>query len=57
MKYRFIVNPIAGRGEANKKWEEVKNVLESVNLDYESVFTQAPGDGVFLAKEGSRKGF
>lgn len=57
MRYLFIVNPIAGRGEADKKWSLIKEEIEKELLDYEVVFTKAPGDGVFLAKAGVAKGF
>ncbi len=57
MRYFFIVNPIAGRGECKEKWRLIKEEVEQVGLDYEVAFTRAPGDGVFLAKEGIEKGF
>lgn len=57
MRYRFIVNPIAGRGDAQRKWPKVQEAIERLKMDYEVVFTGAPGEGVFLAKEGVAQGF
>lgn len=57
MKYRFIVNPIAGRGDAQRKWPLVQAAADRLQMDYEVVFTGAPGEGVFLAKEGVAQGF
>ncbi|AZR74287.1 hypothetical protein BBF96_13275 [Anoxybacter fermentans] len=57
MRFLFIVNPIAGRGEGKKKWEQIKVVVEELKLDYEVVFTGEPGESVFLAEEGVAKGF
>ncbi|MCK4259413.1 MAG: diacylglycerol kinase family lipid kinase [Halanaerobiales bacterium] len=57
MKYQFIINPIAGGGLAKKKWEEIKRVVETENLNYEVVVTSSSGDAVFIAKKGVEKGF
>lgn len=57
MRYLFIVNPVAGRGEAYKKWSVIKKEAEEELLDYDVVFTSEPGEGVFLAKAGVAKGF
>lgn len=57
MKYLFIVNPIAGRGDGQEKWVNVQKTVERLGLDYEVVFTQAPGNGITLAKDGVARGF
>lgn len=57
MRYLFIVNPTAGRGDTEEKWEEVKGLIEDIGLDYQVFFTEAPGEAVFLASEGVKSGF
>lgn len=57
MRYRFIVNPIAGRGDAQRKWSRIKEVAERLKMDFDTVFTSGPGEGVCLAREGVAAGF
>lgn len=57
MKYLFIVNPVAGRGDGKEKWIDAEKIVKRMGLEYEVAFTQAPGNGVFLAKDGVARGF
>ena len=41
MKYVFFINPVAGQGKKSKALEEeVRTVMERLNLPYEIVITQ-----------------
>lgn len=44
----FIVNPVAGNGQAKKKWEEIKSKLEGA---HEVFFTTTSGHAMTIAKE------
>ena len=57
MKYLFIVNPVAGRGDGLEKWDQVKTTALKAGLNFDAVFTEAPGHAVSLAKEGMQKGY
>lgn len=51
MKRIFIVNPNSGGGKALKVVENIKNVCESDNLEYEIFFTDGPNDATKIAKK------
>ncbi len=51
MKRIFIVNPHSGGGKALKVVENIKNVCESDNLEYEIFFTDGPNDATKIAKK------
>ena len=51
MKYYFIVNPNAGRGQGLKKWNRVKAFLDRNGLPYDIFFTTAAGDAARKARE------
>jgi len=51
MKRIFIVNPNSGRGKSLKIVENIKNVCDDENLDYEIYLTNTPGDATRIAKK------
>lgn len=44
MRYLFIANPVAGRGKTKQLLTDVKNYLNSVNINFKLVETSKPGD-------------
>ena len=56
-KTAIIINPQAGRGKCKKKWPEIKSIIESQDIDFESYFTKAPGHASILAKDLETQGF
>ena len=56
-KQLFIVNPLAGRGAAGKAIPEIKDKLQSLNIQYDLVQTEYPGHGIELAAEAVSKGY
>lgn len=46
-----IANPLAGRGRVYKKLEEVKKILNDLDLEYEIFQTERPGQAIDYAKE------
>ncbi len=46
-----IANPLAGRGKVHKKLEEVKKILNDLDLDYEIYQTEKPGQAIDFAKK------
>jgi len=54
---KVIVNPAAGAGKTFKKWPKVKDILDRMKLDYDFEFTDAPGHGMELAKDASKRGY
>lgn len=53
---QLIVNPIAGAGKTAKKWPHIKELLQSLRLDFEYALTEAPGHAIELASSAARKG-
>jgi diacylglycerol kinase (ATP) len=53
---QLIVNPIAGAGKTTQKWPHIKELLQSLGLDFEYALTEAPGHAVELAKSAAKKG-
>lgn len=51
MRYSFIVNPIAGGGNAKQAWGKLKNYLDQQNLDYDVKMTHYAGHAEYLAKK------
>jgi len=45
MKLFLLYNPHAARKRATKLWPEIKQTLDARGIDYEIVFTEAPGHG------------
>lgn len=50
MKTRVIVNPMAGKGSARRRWPQWRQRLEATLGPFDVVFTAAPGDGTALAR-------
>jgi len=50
------VNPTAGAGKTAKRWPQIKQLLESIGLDFSYELTEAPGHAVELAKSAAKKG-
>lgn len=53
---QLIVNPIAGAGKTTKNWPHIKELLQSLGLDFEYVLTEAPGHAIELAQSAAKKG-
>lgn len=53
-KYIFIVNPVSGSGQRKLVIEQIKNVCEAQNIDFEIQLTQHAGHATELAKEASK---
>ena len=51
MKHIFIVNPTAGAGRALKVSNNIKNVCEEENIDYEIIYTNKKGEATKIAKK------
>ena len=57
MKYHFIINPAAGKGNiADKLSEKIKTACEKVSADYEIYFTTGVGDAKRYVKEAFTDG-
>lgn len=54
MKTLFIVNPVAGRNNSLKIWNEIKT---KITIPYESVLTKTPGDAIKIAAQAVSEGF
>jgi diacylglycerol kinase (ATP) len=52
----FIVNPVAGKGRCPGIMQGLSERLKSRGIDYEVVFTKAPGHAEELANEASKGG-
>ena len=53
MKHLFIINPAAGQRENHSKLEEQ---IRALNVDWEIVYTQQPGDGIRYARAAAERG-
>ncbi len=49
MNYYFIVNPASGRGKGLSIGRELEERLQYLDLDYQVVYTKAPGHAIRLA--------
>lgn len=56
MRFRFIVNPVAGRGRAGRAWPEIAGRLNALGLDYEVYFTKGPRDAERAARAAAEAG-
>ena len=57
MKYLVIVNPISGRGYAEKMIPEIEAGMRNYNLEYELVRTERPWHAAEIAEEAARNGY
>jgi len=53
---KVVVNPAAGAGKTVKKWPLIKNILESMELDFDYELTEAPGHAIEITKDAVEKG-
>ena len=51
-----IVNPIAGADNTARKWPQIKELMQSIGLDFEYTLTEAPQHAVEIAKTAAMKG-
>lgn len=56
-RMRMIVNPAAGAWKTAKKWPEIMELLESLELDFEYDVTEAPGHAIELTRSAVEKGY
>ncbi|HHX24447.1 MAG TPA: diacylglycerol kinase family lipid kinase [Thermoanaerobacterales bacterium] len=54
MKTLFIINPIAGRNKSKIIWNDIKS---HINIPFDYVFTQMPGDARRFAHDAYSQGF
>jgi diacylglycerol kinase (ATP) len=54
LKTLFIINPIAGRNKSKIIWNDIKS---HINIPFDYVFTQTPGDARRFAHEAYSQGF
>lgn len=57
MTAKIILNPYAGRWEAQDRKDELVSVLQEVDLDFDLEVTQGPGHAIQLAKQAVELGF
>ncbi|MDI6870152.1 MAG: diacylglycerol kinase family lipid kinase [Bacillota bacterium] len=57
MRYRIVVNPVAGRGRGARLWPEVAAELERLGVTFEAHFTAGPGDATAAARRAAGEGF
>lgn len=55
MNYCFIVNPASGRGKGLGVGRELEERLQYLNLDYQVLYTKAPGHAIELAQTAKEK--
>lgn len=53
---QLIVNPIAGAGKTTRTWPHIKELLQSLGLDFDYALTEAAGHAIELAKAAANKG-
>jgi YegS/Rv2252/BmrU family lipid kinase len=54
-KNHIILNPIAGKGAAEKRIPELKELFDAAGLDYSIHLTDAPGHAIELAEQFARE--
>lgn len=57
MTAKIILNPYAGRWNAQREIPQVERACAEVGLDYELTVTEGPGHGIELAREAVLAGF
>lgn len=53
MRYCFIVNPVAGAGKCDDKFDRVRALMDERGAEYEYTVTEYPGHAVILAREAA----
>jgi diacylglycerol kinase (ATP) len=56
-RYFVIVNPVSGRGNGEKYYPIIEELLQQLGIPFEMVRTQNPGHATQLAERASRDGF
>lgn len=57
MTAKVILNPYAGRWEAQQRKSELESALHEAGIDFDLVATNSPGQGIDLAIQAVREGF
>ena len=57
MTAKVILNPYAGRWQAQARKEELETSLRDVGVDFELVVTDGPGHAIDLAQDAVKQGF
>ncbi len=57
LRTQLIVNTAAGRGRAGKVWHRIETYLARYGVEYALSYTQAPGQGVDIARRAATAGF
>ncbi|MCL4426667.1 MAG: diacylglycerol kinase family lipid kinase [Firmicutes bacterium] len=57
MRYRIIINPVAGRGKARRELETVRRVLADKGIQYDMIFTTKAGEAQHLARQAVEEGW
>jgi YegS/Rv2252/BmrU family lipid kinase len=57
MRYKVIVNPIAGRGFAARAVPQIESLLDGHGLDFDLVQTQWPGEAIDIARQAVLDGY
>ena len=57
MKYKVIVNPIAGRGFGERSTPTIRRLLSEHGLDFDLSSTTYPGEAVDLARQAILDGY
>lgn len=57
LKYKIILNPTAGKGNAGERIPEVNSLLRAQGIDYEIFLTDRVGHAIELASNASREGY
>lgn len=56
-KLCVIINPVAGKGAAEKSIPEIKAKLQSLGIIYDLILTEEPGHAIELAEEAGSNGY
>jgi diacylglycerol kinase (ATP) len=54
---KLIVNPVAGAGKSINKWPEIKELLKSLEYDFDYSITEFRGHAIELAKSAANSGY
>lgn len=56
-QWLIIANPAAGNGKVRLKWDQIAALLQTLDFDFEVIFTEHQGHGIELSKKGIEEGF
>lgn len=58
MKILFIVNPVAGKGQAKRMVPDIKKMMADVDdADYDICYTEKAGHATSIARDGANQGY